>query len=140
MEQSKYLLPFPPSFYTTTTKLSSPFHRPTRRTSNTTLSPILHARARLLTPRPLVDITVQASAPASATRAAVKASRRPLSRASTASIHSLDQSGFADTSDMYSGQWIPNEHAYAHAQAHAHNHGHGHGHPNDMGAPQRLAA
>ncbi|KAM0558446.1 hypothetical protein ACHAPJ_004636 [Fusarium lateritium] len=86
-----------------------------------------------------MDITVQASAPASATRAAVKASRRPLSRASTASIHSLDQSGFADTSDMYSGQWIPNEHAHAHAQAHAHNHGHGHGHPKDMGAPQMSA-
>ncbi|KAM5342700.1 hypothetical protein ACJ41O_013666 [Fusarium nematophilum] len=71
-----------------------------------------------------------------ATRAAVKSRKRPLSRASTASIHSvttqptLDQTGFADTSDMYGGQWIANEHAHAHAHAHAH------GHSKDMGAPQ----
>ncbi|KAF4976606.1 hypothetical protein FZEAL_6753 [Fusarium zealandicum] len=74
----------------------------------------------------------------SASRAPVKSRKRPLSRASTTSIHSvttqptLDQSGFADASDMYTGQWIPNEHAHAHAHAHTHPHGHA----KDMGAPQ----
>ncbi|KAF4464971.1 sak1 [Fusarium albosuccineum] len=71
-----------------------------------------------------------------AARTSVKSRKRPLSRASTTSIHSvttqptLDQSGFADASDMYAGQWIPNEHAHAHAHAHAH------GHAKDMAAAQ----
>lgn len=50
--------------------------------------------------------------------AALKSRHRPQSRASTASIHSvttqanLDQSGFPDASDMYSGQWIPTNHGH----------------------------
>lgn len=50
--------------------------------------------------------------------AALKSRQRPQSRASTASIHSvttqanLDPSGFADTSDMYSGQWITTNHGH----------------------------
>ncbi|CAM1508483.1 Fc.00g053310.m01.CDS01 [Cosmosporella sp. VM-42] len=48
----------------------------------------------------------------SAARAALKSRNRPLSRASTASIHSvttqtnMDQSGLGDTADMYSVQWM----------------------------------
>ncbi|KAF5027336.1 hypothetical protein F66182_580 [Fusarium sp. NRRL 66182] len=71
-------------------------------------------------------------------RTSLKSTRRPLSRASVSSINSagaqpspLDQSGFAEGSDMYSAPWIPNEHAHVHA----HSHGHGHGHVKDMGAP-----
>lgn len=50
-----------------------------------------------------------------ASRAVVKGRPRPVSRASTASIHSipqhsLDQSGFADASDMYNpNSWLHNE-------------------------------
>ncbi|KAK7402951.1 hypothetical protein QQX98_011303 [Neonectria punicea] len=53
-----------------------------------------------------------------AARVAIKSRKRPLSRASTTSIQSvtaqpnLDHSGFADSSDMYSGQWLPNDHAH----------------------------
>ncbi|KAG8413221.1 hypothetical protein J3458_012809 [Metarhizium acridum] len=51
-------------------------------------------------------------------RAAVKSRKRPQSRASTTSVHSaatqptMDQSAFADSSAMYAGQWIPNDHGH----------------------------
>ncbi|OAQ63516.1 SAK1 protein [Pochonia chlamydosporia 170] len=51
-------------------------------------------------------------------RPAVKSRKRPQSRASTTSVHSaatqptLDQSAFADSSAMYAGQWIPNDHGH----------------------------
>ncbi|KAI5461104.1 putative cephalosporin C regulator 1 [Mariannaea sp. PMI_226] len=55
----------------------------------------------------------------SAILAGVKGRKRPLSRASTASIHSLNpqhnldpQPGFGDPSDMYSGTWLPNDHGH----------------------------
>ncbi|KAG6220184.1 hypothetical protein E4U34_003050 [Claviceps purpurea] len=54
----------------------------------------------------------------SAARAAIKARKRPHSRASTTSIHSaatqptMDHSGFADSSAMYAGQWLSNDHAH----------------------------
>ncbi|KAM6487046.1 RFX DNA-binding domain-containing protein [Trichoderma sp. SZMC 28011] len=66
----------------------------------------------------------------SATRAAAKARKRPLSRASTTSIHSaatqsnLDQTAFAEASSLYTGQWIPSEH---------------HGHSKDMGAAPQMS-
>ncbi|KAI9158769.1 Transcriptional regulator RFX1 [Paramyrothecium foliicola] len=50
--------------------------------------------------------------------AAARSKKRPQSRASTTSIHSvttqptMDQSAFADTSDIYAGQWIPNDQAH----------------------------
>lgn len=53
-----------------------------------------------------------------AARAPMKGRKRPQSRASTTSIHSIstqpniDQSGFADASEMYPGQWIPNDHGH----------------------------
>ncbi|WAO93702.1 RFX-type winged-helix domain-containing protein [Fusarium falciforme] len=68
---------------------------------------------------------------------AARARKRPLSRASTTSINSvpnqsttLDQSGFANASDMYPGQWMSSEHAHAQAHAHAHSHS------KDMGVSQ----
>ena len=54
----------------------------------------------------------------SAARAAARTRKRPQSRASTTSIHSvttqptMDQSAFADASDIYAGQWIPNDQAH----------------------------
>ncbi|KAF5126112.1 Transcriptional regulator RFX1 [Metarhizium anisopliae] len=51
-------------------------------------------------------------------RTAVKSRKRPQSRASTTSVHSaatqptMDQSAFADSSAMYAGQWIPNDHGH----------------------------
>ena len=48
-----------------------------------------------------------------------KTRKRPQSRASTTSVHSaatqqnLDQSAFPDSSAMYAGQWIPNDHGHA---------------------------
>ncbi|RFU79714.1 winged helix-turn-helix transcription repressor dna-binding [Trichoderma arundinaceum] len=66
----------------------------------------------------------------SATRAAAKARKRPLSRASTTSIHSaatqpnLDQTAFTEASALYAGQWIPSEH---------------HSHPKDMGAAPQMS-
>ncbi|KAK4062523.1 transcriptional regulator family: RFX DNA-binding domain [Trichoderma aggressivum f. europaeum] len=66
----------------------------------------------------------------SATRATAKARKRPLSRASTTSIHSaatqsnLDQTAFAEASSLYTGQWIPSEH---------------HGHSKDMGAAPQMS-
>ncbi|TFB05091.1 Transcriptional regulator RFX1 [Trichoderma ghanense] len=66
----------------------------------------------------------------SATRAATKSRKRPVSRASTTSIHSagtqpnLDQAAFAEASSLYGGQWIPSEH---------------HGHSKDMSAAPQLS-
>ncbi|GFP55178.1 transcriptional regulator RFX1 [Trichoderma asperellum] len=66
----------------------------------------------------------------SATRAAAKARKRPLSRASTTSIHSaatqpnLDQTAFAEASALYTNQWIPSEH---------------HNHPKDMTATPQMS-
>ncbi|ATY66496.1 cephalosporin C regulator 1 [Cordyceps militaris] len=57
---------------------------------------------------------------------AAKSRKRPQSRASTASVHSvttqhnMDGSGFTDAAAMYGGQWMHNEHP----------------HPKDMSAPQ----
>ncbi|KAG5929572.1 hypothetical protein E4U42_005387 [Claviceps africana] len=53
-----------------------------------------------------------------AARAAIKSRKRPQSRASTTSVHSvatqptMDHSGFADSAAMYAGQWISNDHAH----------------------------
>ncbi|KAF5658104.1 cephalosporin C regulator [Fusarium heterosporum] len=88
--------------------------------------------------RSQVDISGSGQAPPPATRASARSNRRPLSQASTASLNSLEHSGFADTSEMFQSQWLTSEQAvqaqaHAHAQAQAHGHGHGHGHNHSHG-------
>lgn len=60
-----------------------------------------------------------------AARAAAKARKRPQSRASTTSVHSattqpnMDQSTYADSSSMYAGQWMHNDHGHGKDMAQA---------------------
>ncbi|KAK5993191.1 Transcriptional regulator RFX1-like protein [Cladobotryum mycophilum] len=67
---------------------------------------------------------------AGAVRAVAKSRKRPLSRASTTSIHSattqpnLDQSVFTEASGLYTGTWIPND---------------PHGHHKELNAPPQMS-
>ncbi|KAF5626637.1 cephalosporin C regulator [Fusarium sp. NRRL 25303] len=75
------------------------------------------------------------------TRAAVRSTRRPLSRASTASLNSLEQPAFPDASDMYNAQWMTAQHGQVHpnGQIHPNAHVHGHAQVKDMNTPQMSA-
>ncbi|KAM0238609.1 hypothetical protein ACHAPO_003577 [Fusarium lateritium] len=66
------------------------------------------------------NISAAGQTQALSARSSARPARRPLSQASTASLNSLEPSGFADTSDMYSGQWLPGDHAHIHAHPHGH--------------------
>ncbi|WXC62988.1 hypothetical protein SNK03_008810 [Fusarium graminearum] len=74
------------------------------------------------------NISAAGQTQALSARPSARSARRPLSQASTASLNSLEPSSFVDTSDMYSGQWLPGDHAHMHA--------HAHGHVKDMSANQ----
>jgi regulatory factor X len=66
------------------------------------------------------NISASGQTQALSARSSARSARRPLSQASTASLNSLEPPGFADTSDMYSGQWLPGDHAHIHAHPHGH--------------------
>jgi regulatory factor X len=74
------------------------------------------------------SITAAGQTQALPARSSARSARRPLSQASTASLNSLEPSGFADTPEMYPSTWLSSEHAQMHA--------HAHGHAKDMSASQ----